>query len=145
MNVRSILDQKGSEVATVGVHETLGGAAALLRDRGIGALVVTSDDRQIAGILSERDVVRAVASHGASGLGRSVGSVMTSEVITCVPLDTVDQLMVVMTDRRIRHVPVVDVADRLIGIVSIGDVVMARLRELDIDNIALKEYLHQGR
>jgi CBS domain-containing protein len=145
MNVRSILDRKGSEVATVGVDEALAGAAALLRDRRIGALVVTSHDHSIAGILSERDVVRAVASHGASGLGRPVGSVMTADVITCVATDTVEHLMVLMTDRRIRHVPVVDGDGRLTGIVSIGDVVMSRLRELADDNTALKEYLHQGR
>ena len=145
MNVRSILDQKGSAVETAGVDDTLGQAAARLRDRGIGALVVTHDGVTIVGILSERDVVSAVAAHGASALGRSIGSVMTSDVVTCVPSDSVEHLMGLMTDRRIRHVPVVDPDGRLAGIVSIGDVVKARLRELHHENQALTEYLHQRR
>ncbi len=145
MNVRSMLDQKGADVATIGVGGSLSDAAARLRDLGIGALVVTDDGDSIAGILSERDVVRAVASHGASALGRTVGSVMTTQVVTCVAADTVEHVMTLMTDRRIRHVPVVDGEDRLRGIVSIGDVVKARLQELRFENEALTEYLHQGR
>lgn len=145
MNVRSMLDRKGADVATIGVDGSLSDAAARLRDLGIGALVVTNDGDSIAGILSERDVVRAVASHGASALGRTVGSVMTTQVVTCVVADTVEHVMTLMTDRRIRHVPVVDGQDRLCGIVSIGDVVKARLQELRFENEALTEYLHQGR
>lgn len=145
MNVRSILEQKGSDVATVGVDDTVAQASALLRDRGVGALVVTPDGARIVGIVSERDIVRAVASHGASALGRSVGSVMTSEVVTCGTADTVEQLMTLMTERRIRHVPVADADGRLGGIVSIGDVVNARVRELHHENQALTEYIHQGR
>ena len=145
MNVRSILEQKGSDVVTVGVDDTVAQASALLRDRGVGALVVTPDGARIVGIVSERDIVRAVASHGASALGRSVGSVMTSEVVTCGTADTVEQLMTLMTERRIRHVPVADADGRLGGIVSIGDVVNARVRELHHENQALTEYIHQGR
>ncbi|MEZ5220585.1 MAG: CBS domain-containing protein [Ilumatobacteraceae bacterium] len=145
MNVRSILEQKGSDVATVGVDDTVAQASALLRDRGVGALVVTPDGARIVGIVSERDIVRAVASHGASALGRSVGSVMTSEVVTCGTADTVEHLMTLMTERRIRHVPVADADGRLGGIVSIGDVVNARVRELHHENQALTEYIHQGR
>jgi CBS domain-containing protein len=144
VNVRSILAQKGTDVATVGADHTLADAAAALRDRGVGALVVTSDGAHIAGIVSERDVVRAVAAHGASALGRSVGSVMTADVVTCVDADAVEHLMSLMTERRIRHIPVIDDAGRLSGIVSIGDVVNARVRELHHENQALSEYLHQG-
>jgi CBS domain-containing protein len=145
MNVRSILDRKGTDVAIVGADDSVGNAAAALRDRGVGALVVTSDTPGIAGIVSERDIVRAVAAHGASALGRSVRSVMTADVVTCVAGDTVEQLMALMTERRIRHVPVVDDAGRLSGIISIGDVVNARVRELRDENQALADYLHQGR
>ena len=145
MNVRSMLDQKGADVATIGVGSSLADAAARLRDLGIGALVVTGDGDSIAGIVSERDVVRAVASHGATALGRTIGSVMTTQVVTCVAGDTVEHVMTLMTDRRIRHVPVVDDQGVLGGIVSIGDVVKARLQELRFENEALTEYLHQGR
>ena len=145
MNVRSMLDQKGADVATIGVGGSLADAAARVRDLGIGALVVTGDGDSIAGIVSERDVVRAVASHGATALGRTIGSVMTTQVVTCVAGDTVEHVMALMTDRRIRHVPVVDDQGVLGGIVSIGDVVKARLQELRFENEALTEYLHQGR
>ena len=145
MNVRSILERKGSHVATIGVDDTVANAAARLRDGEIGALVVTDDGTTITGIVSERDLVRAIASHGASALGRSVGSVMTREVVTCGPADSIEHLMALMTDRRIRHVPVVSDSARLAGIVSIGDVVKARLAELRDENQTLADYLYQGR
>lgn len=145
MTVKAILDEKGRDVVTISAGETLGNAAALLARKRIGAAVVVKPDGSIEGILSERDIVRAVASHGASALGRSVGSVMTSEVVTCGTADTVEHLMTLMTERRIRHVPVADADGRLGGIVSIGDVVNARVRELHLENQALTEYIHQGR
>lgn len=144
MNVRSILDRKGADVATIDGEASLADAAAQLRDRQVGALVVSPDGARIAGIVSERDVVRAVASHGASALGRTVASVMSSDVTTCAPDDRVPRLMELMTDHRIRHLPVVDGTGRLCGIVSIGDVVKARLQELEGENRALADYLHQG-
>ncbi len=144
MNVRSILDTKGTDVVTIGVGDTLADAAAQLRDRRIGALVVTIDGA-IAGIVSERDVVSAVAAHGASALGRSVGSIMTKDVVTCATGDSVEHLMTSMTDRRIRHLPVADDAGRLLGIVSIGDVVKTRLQELHLENQALTDYLQHPR
>ena len=144
MNVRSILERKGADVATIGVDASLADAAALLRDRRIGALVVTPDRSTIAGIVSERDVVRAVASHGASALGREITSVMTSNVRTCNPGDSVERLMELMTEHRIRHLPVADDAGKLAGIISIGDVVKARVTQLHIENQALAEYIHQG-
>jgi CBS domain-containing protein len=145
MNVQSILRVKGSDVATVGQHASLADAAALLRDHGIGALVVSGDGRRIDGILSERDVVRALAAHGAATLGRTVASAMSSDVVTCKVDDSVEHLMVLMTERRIRHLPVVDGEGLLDGIVSIGDVVKARLKQLETENQALFDYITQGR
>jgi CBS domain-containing protein len=145
MNVQSILAGKGSDVATIGHTASLSDAAATLRDRGVGALVVSDDGQHIDGIVSERDVVRALAAHGASALGRTVGSAMSTQVITCAADDSVDDLMASMTERRIRHLPVVDTEGLLAGIVSIGDVVKARLGDLETENQALVEYLHHGR
>lgn len=144
MNVSSILGTKGVDVVTVDKNATLAEAAAALRDRGIGAVVVSSDGRSIEGILSERDVVRMLASHGAGALGRTVASAMTTEVTTCRSGDGVEHLMTLMTEHRIRHVPVADVDGGLAGIISIGDVVKARLRQLQSENESLHDYLHQG-
>ena len=145
MNVQSILGTKGFDVATVGQEASLADAAARLRDHGVGALVVSNDGQHIDGIVSERDVVRALAAHGAGALGRTVGSVMSTTVVTCVADDSVEDLMSSMTERRIRHLPVVDEQGLLAGIVSIGDVVKARLGQLQVENDALTEYIHQGR
>ena len=145
MNVQSILTAKGTDVTTVTPDVSLAQAAADLRDRGVGALVVSSDGTTIAGIISERDVVRAIAAHGASALGRTVASAMSTEVITCRAEDSVESLMASMTDRRIRHLPVVDARGALGGIVSIGDIVKQRLGQLESENQALHEYVHQGR
>ncbi len=144
MNVQSILALKGTAVATVTQAASLADAAQLLRDHGVGALVVSGDARAIEGIISERDLVRSIAAHGAGALGRSVGSTMSVDVVTCSANDGVDRLMALMTDRRIRHLPVVDDAGRLAGIISIGDVVKSRLTELESENQALFDYLHQG-
>ncbi len=145
MNVQSILQNKGSDVATVNQQASLADATAQLRDRGIGALVVSNDGQHIDGILSERDVVRALAAHGSSALGRTVASAMSTDVVTCAAGDSVEALMVSMTDRRIRHLPVVDDDGVLTGIVSIGDVVKARLGQLETENQALFDYITHGR
>ncbi|MGI9029961.1 MAG: CBS domain-containing protein [Ilumatobacteraceae bacterium] len=145
MNVQTILAGKGADVATIGHRTSLSDAVAQLRDRGVGALVVSDDGRHIDGIVSERDVVRALAAHGSGALGRTVGSVMSAQVVKCEADDSVDALMASMTERRIRHLPVVDGEGLLAGIVSIGDVVKSRLGELQSENQALVEYLHQGR
>ena len=144
MNVQAILSRKGTAVATVRPDATLAQATASLRDHGIGALVVSANGRTIDGILSERDVVRALAAHGGSTLGRDVASAMSANVVVCQPDDTVDQLMAMMTDRRIRHLPVLDTSAELAGIISIGDVVKARLGELELENNQLHDYI-QGR
>jgi CBS domain-containing protein len=145
MNVQSILQAKGSDVATITKVASLADASAHLRDRGVGALVVSDDGRHIDGIVSERDVVRALAAHGAGALGRSVSSAMSADVITCSAGDSVEELMVSMTERRIRHLPVIDGDRLLIGIVSIGDVVKARLGQLESENQALFDYITHGR
>jgi CBS domain-containing protein len=144
MNVQAILNRKGTAVATTGPDATLAQATASLRDHGVGALVVSANGRTIDGILSERDVVRALAAHGGSTLGRQVSSAMSANVVVCQPDDTVDQLMAMMTDRRIRHLPVLDTSGEIAGIISIGDVVKARLGELELENNQLHDYI-QGR
>ncbi len=145
MNVQSILGVKGSDVVTVPEGISLGDAASILRDRRVGALVVSNDGQHIDGIVSERDVVRALANHGASVLGRPVSSAMSKDVITCRAGDAVESLMVSMTERRIRHLPVVDDAGVLGGVISIGDVVKARLSQLETENQQLYDYITQGR
>lgn len=145
MNVQSILGVKGSAVVTVREDISLGDAASILRDRRVGALVVSNDGQRIDGIVSERDVVRALANHGASVLGRPVSSAMSKDVITCRAGDAVESLMVSMTERRIRHLPVVDDAGVLGGVISIGDVVKARLSQLETENQQLYDYITQGR
>ncbi len=145
MNVQSILGVKGSGVVTVRDDISLADAASILRDNGIGALVVSNDGQHIDGIVSERDVVRALANHGASVLGRPVSSAMSTDVITCRAGDAVESLMVSMTERRIRHLPVVDDSGVLGGVISIGDVVKARLSQLETENQQLYDYITQGR
>jgi CBS domain-containing protein len=144
VNVQEILSAKGSAVATIDPGASLADATASLRDHGIGALIVSANGSTIGGILSERDVVRALAAHGGSTLGRAVSTAMSDDVVTCTPGDTVDQLMAMMTDRRIRHVPVTDESGSLVGIISIGDVVKARLGQLEHENDQLYDYI-QGR
>jgi CBS domain-containing protein len=144
MRVTTILSEKGSTVATIDSTATLAEAAAELRLRGVGALVVSRDGRTIEGILSERDIVRRLAERGDHALHELVGAVMTAQVRTCEPTDTSEDLMRVMTDHRLRHLPVV-VDGALSGIVSIGDIVKARLTELEVEARALHDYITTGR
>jgi CBS domain-containing protein len=141
MHVQNILHAKGTEVATIRPDTSLADAAASLRDHGVGALVVSSDGRVIKGIVSERDVVRALAAHGSATLGHMVSSAMSTTVTTCHRTDTVDHLMAMMTERRIRHLPVVDDDGMLAGIISIGDVVKARVGQLETENDQLHDYI----
>jgi len=145
LNVESILGVKGVAVVTVTSDVSLADAARQLRDAGVGALVVSDDDGRIDGIVSERDVVTALANHGASVLGRPVSSVMSRDVITCRNEDSVESLMRSMTERRVRHLPVADADGRLAGIVSIGDVVKSRLGQLENENQQLVDYITHGR
>ncbi|HEX6786795.1 MAG TPA: CBS domain-containing protein [Acidimicrobiales bacterium] len=145
MYVQSILAGKGDDVATIGPDATVREAVALLNERRVGALVVSTDGHRIDGILSERDVVRSLAADASAVLDQSVADLMTRQVTTCAPKDTIEQLMWLMTDKRIRHVPVVDETGDLAGIVSIGDVVKHRLGQLETENQALYDYITHGR
>jgi CBS domain-containing protein len=140
VQISQLLRHKGREVATIDGAETVRAALGVLADKEIGALVVSSDGRRIDGIVSERDVARGLHSHGAGLLAEPVSSVMTSQVHTCSPHMSVHDLARTMTDHRVRHVPVVE-DDVLIGIVSIGDVVKARLDELEEERKQLVDYI----
>lgn len=144
MQVSDILRHKGDAVVTVGPDASLEDALRLLGRHRIGALVVTDDRGSVIGILSERDVVAHLAVIGRAGLDSVVRTVMTGSVHTCVPSDTVEQVLAVMTAGRFRHLPVV-VDGRLIGIVSIGDAVARRVGELETERAQLTEYLQTGR
>ena len=140
MQISQLLRHKGGEVATIDGAESVRTALALLAQKGIGALVVSSDGRRVEGILSERDVARGLHERGAALLTQPVSSVMTAQVHTCPPTASVHDLARTMTDKRVRHVPVVD-DGALVGIVSIGDVVKARLDELEEERKQLVDYI----
>ena len=144
MRVSGILASKGSTVATIPATATVADAADQLRTRGVGALVVSDDGRRIQGIVSERDVVRRLAERGEQVLSEQVATAMTAEVRTCAPDDSAEDLMRLMTDHRIRHLPV-SVDDTLVGIVSIGDVVKWRVTELEDETRQLHDYITTGR
>ena len=141
MRVSDLLAVKGREVATISQESTVADALAVLREHGIGAIVVTSSVAPLSGILSERDVVRALAIHGAAALDMAVSDLMSTTVTTCAEETSVDELMALMTERRIRHVPVV-VDAALVGLVSIGDVVKARVDELERERRELIDYVN---
>ena len=138
MNVDGILRAKGASVATIRPDATIGDLVHGLRDERIGAMVVSEDGRFVMGIISERDVVRGLAERGPRILETQVAELMTHDVVSCTPQDTVKQVMAEMTRRRIRHLPVV--ADGVLcGIVSIGDVVKNRLEEMETETNVLRE------
>ena len=139
MLVSQILRSKGDTVFTVGPADTIAAVAALLHSRRVGALVVLDAER-VVGIVSERDIVRAVADGGASALEKPVAKVMTEDVLFAQPGETVDSLLGRMTDRRIRHLPVC-LKDRLVGIVSIGDLVKSKISEVEAEADGLKAYI----
>ncbi|MFQ5556568.1 MAG: CBS domain-containing protein [Acidimicrobiales bacterium] len=143
MRVTDIIRSKGDLVASVAPGDTIDRAVAKLAELGIGALIVLSDDGGLLGILSERDIVRRLHTDGGSTLERGVGELMTAEVVTCDPHDTMAELMELMTQRRIRHVPVVE-DGRVCAVVSIGDVVKARLAELEDERRHLEDYITRG-
>ena len=144
MRISSILARKGADVVVIDPDATLEEAARRMADREVGALVVSPDGRRPEGVVSERDLLRLVAREGASCLARPVTEAMTREPTTCEPDTKVDELAAVMTDQRVRHVPVVD-GGAMVGIVSIGDVVKSRLDELEVETQALSSYLSTGR
>lgn len=140
MFVSDILSQKGGLVFTVTPGETLAQVSQQLSARRIGSVLVIGDDDDVAGIVSERDVVRALARHGAAALELEAREVMTRGVVTCDPDESIEQVMATMTRGRFRHLPVVRHGE-LLGLVSIGDVVKARLEEIAHETEALKAYI----
>lgn len=143
MQLSTILGTKGSDVTTISPQATVSQLVALLAKHGIGAVIVSTDGRTIDGIVSERDVVRAM-HQGHAMLHEEVSEIMTTQVICVPPHAHVDELMHLMTERRIRHIPVVDEDGFLLGIVSIGDVVKTRLTELESEREALMGYITRG-
>lgn len=139
--VSGIVANKGAAVTTIAPTESLAAAVELLTVHGIGALVVTTDGAQIQGVLSERDIVRRVRELGAGVVESRVADAMDTDVATCRFDTTVDALAVLMTERRLRHVPVVDAQGRLAAIVSIGDVVKSRMDDLAREADQLQAYV----
>lgn len=142
MRIADILRAKGSEVATVTATTTVTGLLTELAVHNIGAMVVIGQDG-VAGIVSERDVVRRLRAVGPDLLSRPVADIMSDVAVTCGPDDPVDDLAALMTNNRVRHVPVLD-EGRLVGIVSIGDVVKIRMEELQAEREHLEAYITQG-
>jgi CBS domain-containing protein len=143
MRIADVLKNKGTAVVTISPQATVTELLAGLAEMNIGAMVVMGKSG-LEGIVSERDVVRQLHKRGGSVLAQPVSSIMTSVVATCTPRDTVDHLNVLMTQNRVRHIPVLD-NGRLAGIVSIGDVVKTRMEELEAEQQQLQAYITQGR
>ncbi len=145
MNVAEILAHKGTDVATIGPDRTIREAVGVLAEHSIGAVVVTDGEGTFIGMLSERDVVRRAARDGELDLETPVSEIMTTKLSTCRMDDRNEALMQMMTERRIRHLPVLDDDDRLAGIISIGDVVKERVNHLETEHEQLVDYVRSGR
>jgi CBS domain-containing protein len=139
MTVRAILDSKGHQIQSVGPDAKLSAAIKILGERRIGAVLVMSEAR-VEGILSERDIVRALGERGAAVLDEPVNAVMTRKVVSCRQSDTVSAIMEMMTLGKFRHLPVIE-DDRVVGLISIGDVVKWRVGEYEREQEALREYI----
>ena len=142
MHVSAIIGEKGSAVFSVAPDETVGAAVAVLSDKRIGAVLVTRDD-QVLGVFSERDVINALSRVGAGIMTQPVKDFMSTNVVTCRRGDTIDHLMGLMTDKRIRHLPVIE-DGKVVGMISIGDVVKFRIAEAEAESDALKSYIASG-
>ncbi len=143
MNVAAILKEKGRDVVTSRPDVTLLDIAKQLSDRRIGCIVLVGDDGEIAGIISERDIVRVMARDGIDSLQTPVSQTMTKDVVTCGTADTIDYLMSEMTVRRTRHIPVLE-SGSIAGLVSIGDVVKHRIAEAEMEAEAMRAYIATG-
>lgn len=143
MKVSVILDSKGDFVATIPPSATVSELVDSLYVNGVGALVVSDDGEHVDGIVSERDIVRALASD-TNVMSATVSTIMSIDVHTATPATPVDELFVTMTERRVRHIPVVDDDGALIGIVSIGDIVKSRIGEIETEHAALVDYINRG-
>jgi CBS domain-containing protein len=140
MSVNRILSMKGHQVVSIPPDHTLGEAARMLSERRIGAVLVNDGTHPVSGIISERDIVRAVSTHGAASLDQPVSRFMTAKVVTCTSSTSINDLMVAMTNGKFRHVPVVE-GGELVGIISIGDVVKHRLAEIEAEAQAIRDYI----
>ena len=140
MHVSAILKNKGATIITTRPEENVASVAHILHANRIGAILVLGGDGHIAGILSERDIVRGMALHGASVLDKPVSALMTAKVVACTPTDTVASVMSRMTEGRFRHMPVVE-NGKLVGVISIGDVVKFRLAEYTHEVESLRDYV----
>ncbi len=140
MNVAAILKLKGRSVATAPATTPLGEVIKTLATKKIGAVVITGHRGEIAGIVSERDVIRVIAAEGAGVLDKTAAHVMTRDVVTCREDHTLDELMGVMTTKRFRHLPIVE-DGKLVGIVSIGDVVKHHIAEVEMEATAMRDYI----
>jgi CBS domain-containing protein len=134
---------KGNDVISVATNETIGVAANILSKNRIGAILVRDDDGFVRGVLSERDIVRGLADLGSRCLETGVVELMTRDVVFCGPEDDIDTIMAIMTDRRIRHLPVMR-ENQLLGIISIGDVVKFRIEEIKSEADAMRQYIATG-
>lgn len=143
MTLEQILRDKGASVITISAGATLQEAAVLLDEKRIGSVVATADDGTLVGVLSERDITRQFAREGADILGMTVADAMTRQVITAAPTETLDDGLARMSDRRIRHLPVC-VNEKLVGLVSIGDLVKWKIRETEAESEAMKGYIATG-
>ena len=139
MRIQEILSGKGFDVVHALPDSSVGDLVTLLREHNLGAVVVSADGRHVAGIVSERDVVRHLDESDL--LARPVSSIMTALVCSCAATDTVASVMTTMTERRVRHVPVLDASDVLVGIVSIGDLVKSQISELQFERDQLQDYV----
>lgn len=143
LTISVILERKGGSVVTIRPDAMLLSAAETLSKHNIGALIVSSDGQSVEGIVSERDLVRDLARLGTGAVKRTVSDVMSRDVTTCEPSATIDDIMATMTERHIRHVPILE-DDHLVGIVSIGDVVKMRLDALEVEKESLEQYVTGG-
>jgi len=143
MSVKWILDGKGTDVATMESTADVASAVRLLAAHNIGALVVIDSNHQVAGIISERDIIRELADRGVETLQRAVSEVMTRKLVTCTRVDTIGSVMELMTAGRFRHLPVVE-HGQLVGIISIGDVVKHRLHEIETESATLRDYIRNA-
>lgn len=142
MHVSAIIGDKGTAVYSVGPDDVVSDAVAMLSNKRIGAVLVTQGD-QVLGVFSERDVIRALSRAGAGIMSQPVKDFMTTDVVTCRRGDSIDHLMGLMTERRIRHLPVIE-EGKVVGMISIGDVVKFRIAEAEAESDALKSYIASG-
>ena len=143
MNVAGILKGKGADIITAKADDAISVVAGLLGKHRIGAVLVMGDAQDVQGVISERDIVRGLANSGSGCLNMKASELMTSDVISCAPSDTIDQVMSLMTDKRIRHLPVME--DGILkGFISIGDVVKRRMDEVEQEAAAMRDYIATG-